>query len=90
MKIIPTFVALLMSSMMATNPAAADDHHLQIGANETSAKLQLCSAKKACKSIHFSAITPKPRRDDIESIQTQETKTKTNLIENINVLLFGL
>ena len=94
MKIIPTIVQplllLLMSSIMTTHPAAAEDHHLQIGANATSATLQLCGSKEACKSIHFSTIIPESNRDNTESIHTQETETKSSLIDNINVLLFGL
>ena len=94
MKIIPTIVQplflLLMSSMMATHPATAEDHHLQIGANATSATLQLCGSKEACKSIHFSTIIPKSSREDIESIDTQEPETKPSLMDKINVLLFGL
>ena len=94
MKIIPTIVQplflLLMNSMMATHPAAAEDHHFQIGANATSATLQLCGSMEACKSIHFSTIVPKSSREDIESIDTQEPETKPSLMDNINVLLFGL
>ena len=88
--ILQPLLLLLMSSIIATNPAEADDHLPQIRGNATSATVQLCGTKKACKSIHFSAIVPETISDDVETDLSDESDAKPSLIDNINVLLFGL
>ena len=81
---------LFISSIIATNPAEADDRLPQIRGNATSTTVQLCGTNKACKSIHFSAIVPETISDNVETDLTHESDSKPSLIDNINVLLFGL
>ena len=81
---------LFISSIFATNPAEADDHLPQIRGNATSTTVRVCGTKKACKSIHFSAIVPETISDDVEADLIHEPDSKLSLIDNINVLLFGL
>ena len=81
---------LFISSIIATNPAEADDHLPQIRGNATSTTVQLCDTKKACESIHISAIVPETISNNVETDLTHESDSKPSLIDNINVLLFGL
>ena len=81
---------LFIGSIIATNPAEADDHLPQIRGNATSATVQLCGTKKACKSIHFSAIVPETISNNVETDLTHESDSQPSLIDNINALLFGL
>ena len=80
---------ILLSSILASNPAAADDQHIHIEASATTAMVQFCGAKEACKSIRFSAISPAMLPSDEETNPTQESENNSSLIDNINVLLFG-
>ena len=83
------FLLILMSSIAASNPAAANDQQLHIEASETSTFVQFCSDNEPCKSIRFSAILTQPNPDDEESDTTQASKNNPSLVDNINNLLFG-
>ena len=93
MKFIATNLQLLllimMSSIAASNPAAANDQQLHIEASETSTFVQLCGNNESCKSIRFSAILTQPISDEEESDTTQASKNNPSLVDNINNLLFG-
>lgn len=80
---------ILVSNIAASNPAAANDHQLQIEANDTSTFVQLCSSNESCKSIRFSAILTKPIPEDEEPDSTQASQNNPSLVDNINNLLFG-
>jgi len=50
--------------------------------------VQFCSTEETCQFIRFSAISPKETRQQ-ETKPTQEPDHNSNLIEHINVQLFG-
>ena len=83
------FLLILMSSIAASNPAAANDQQIHIEASETSTFVQLCGNNESCKSIRFSAILPQTIPDDEEPDTTQTSKNNPSLVDNINNLLFG-
>ena len=80
---------ILMSSIAASNPAAANDQQLHIEANETSTFVQFCGNNETCKSIRFSAILPQTIPEDEESDTAETFKNNPSLVDNINNLLFG-
>ena len=50
--------------------------------------VQFCSIGETCQFIQFSAISPKETRQQ-ETKPTQEPDHNSNLIEHINIQLFG-
>ena len=92
MRLIPNnlqpIALILLSCFLASNSAAADDKRIHIQAKSTSTMVQFCSTEETCQFIRFSAISPKETRQQ-ETKPTQEPDHNSNLIEHINVQLFG-
>ena len=80
---------ILLSSVFASNPAAANDLRLHIEANSTMATMQLCDLQEGCASIQVLSTTPPTTPNDQESKSTEDPEENSSLIDQINTNLFG-
>ena len=79
---------LLLTSLLASNPAIADDQRIHIESSSTSTTMQFCGTEDTCQFIQFSAVNnkePRPRQANT----TQSQDPKSSLIDKINTQLFG-